>query len=196
MDRDHNMDTTKIGGFLRELRKEKGLTQEQLADVFNVSARTVSRWETGSNMPDISILIEIADYYALDVREILNGERKNIDPSDIREIADYADKEKEKMALRTRIYAVAGIISMLVFVACTSFAPDKLIFNLLRSVSLIFVYIALASSLIYTTERLQTLQRKFKASLLRNTVITILTVVGGILLFALVIPLFLIGAAS
>ena len=196
MDRDHNMDTTKIGGFLRELRKEKGLTQEQLADVFNVSARTVSRWETGSNMPDISILIEIADYYDLDVREILNGERKKIDPSDIRGIADYADKEKEKMALRTRIYAVAGIISMLVFVTCTSFAPDKLIFNLLRSVSLIFVYIALASSLIYTTERLQTLQRKFKASLLRNTVITILTIVGGILLFALVIPLFLIGSAS
>lgn len=190
------MDTTKIGGFLRELRKEKGLTQEQLADVFNVSARTVSRWETGSNMPDISILIEIADYYDLDVREILNGERKKIDPSDIRGIADYADKEKEKMALRTRIYAVAGIISMLVFVTCTSFAPDKLIFNLLRSVSLIFVYIALASSLIYTTERLQTLQRKFKASLLRNTVITILTIVGGLLLFALVIPLFLIGAAS
>ena len=65
------MDTIKIGNFLRELRKEKNLTQEQLADVFNVSARTVSRWETGSNMPDISILVEIADYYDLDVREIL-----------------------------------------------------------------------------------------------------------------------------
>lgn len=196
MDRDHNMDTTKIGGFLRDLRKEKDLTQEQLADVFNVSARTVSRWETGSNMPDISILIEIADYYNLDVREILNGERKEVDHSDIKEIADYADKEKEKMASRTRIYSVAGIISMLIFVACTSFAPDKLIFNLLRSVSLIFVYIALSSSLIYTTERLQTLQRKFKASLLKNTLITILTIVGGILLFALIIPLFLIGSAS
>lgn len=190
------MDTTKIGGFLRDLRKEKDLTQEQLADVFNVSARTVSRWETGSNMPDISILIEIADYYNLDVREILNGERKEVDHSDIKEIADYADKEKEKMASRTRIYSVAGIISMLIFVACTSFAPDKLIFNILRSVSLIFVYIALSSSLIYTTERLQTLQRKFKASLLKNTLITILTIVGGILLFALIIPLFLIGSAS
>ena len=64
------MDTIKIGSFLRELRKEKNLTQEQLADVFNVSARTVSRWETGSNMPDISILVEIADYYDLDVREM------------------------------------------------------------------------------------------------------------------------------
>ena len=76
------MDTVKIGAFLRELRKEKELTQEQLADVFNVSARTVSRWETGSNMPDISILVEIADYYQLDIREILNGEKNAALPAD------------------------------------------------------------------------------------------------------------------
>ncbi|MBO4408404.1 MAG: helix-turn-helix transcriptional regulator, partial [Clostridiales bacterium] len=92
------MDTIKIGSFLRELRKEKDLTQEQLAEVFNVSARTVSRWETGSNMPDISILVEIADYYGLDIREILNGERSKELPSEasaIRDIAEYADKDKE-----------------------------------------------------------------------------------------------------
>ena len=51
------MDQGKIGSFLRELRKEKSLTQEQLAEKFNVASRTVSRWETGSNMPDLSILI-------------------------------------------------------------------------------------------------------------------------------------------
>ena len=101
------MDTIKIGAFLRELRKEKNLTQEQLAEVFNVSARTVSRWETGSNMPDISILVEIADYYQLDVREILNGERIAVisedNGSNLKEIAEYADKEKEKLAVKARI---------------------------------------------------------------------------------------------
>ena len=56
------MDTKKIGAFLKQCRKENNLTQEQLAEKFGVSARTVSRWETGSNMPDISILIELADY--------------------------------------------------------------------------------------------------------------------------------------
>lgn len=50
------MDAKKIGTFLRELRKEKGLTQEQLAEVLHVSGRTVSRWETGTNMPDLSSL--------------------------------------------------------------------------------------------------------------------------------------------
>ena len=69
------MDIVKIGKFLQELRKEKGLTQEQLAEKMNVARRTVSRWETGSNMPDLDILIELADYYEVDLREILSGER-------------------------------------------------------------------------------------------------------------------------
>ena len=67
------MDLKKIGLFLKELRREKGITQEQVAEVFGVSGRTVSRWETGTNMPDLSILIQIADYYDVDLKEILNG---------------------------------------------------------------------------------------------------------------------------
>ena len=71
------MDQRKIGSFLKELRKEKGLTQEQLAEKMNVSGRTVSRWETGSNMPDLDILIELSDLYDVDIRELLDGERKS-----------------------------------------------------------------------------------------------------------------------
>ncbi len=44
------MDQMKIGSFLKELRKEKGITQEQLAEALNVSGRTVSRWETGVSL--------------------------------------------------------------------------------------------------------------------------------------------------
>ena len=62
------MDTKKIGAFLKQCRKEKNLTQEQLAEKFGVSSRTVSRWETGSNMPDLSILVELADYYDMDLK--------------------------------------------------------------------------------------------------------------------------------
>ena len=70
------MDQQKIGEFLKTLRKEKDLTQEELADKMNVSRRTVSRWETGSNLPDLSILVELADLYDVDLREIFDGERK------------------------------------------------------------------------------------------------------------------------
>ena len=71
------MDQKKTGYFFKILRSEKQLTQEQLAERFNVSSRTVSRWETGSNMPDISVLLELADFYEVDIREIIDGERKS-----------------------------------------------------------------------------------------------------------------------
>ena len=64
------MDQKKTGSFLRELRKEHGITQEQFAEKLGVSARTISRWETGNNMPDISLLSEIADYYDVGIPEM------------------------------------------------------------------------------------------------------------------------------
>ena len=57
------MDQKKTGQFLKTLRKEKQITQEALAEILHVSNRTVSRWETGSNMPDISLLVELAEFY-------------------------------------------------------------------------------------------------------------------------------------
>ena len=95
------MNQIKIGEFLRELRKEKGLTQEQLAEQFNISRRSVSRWETGSNMPDVGLLIEIADFFEVDIREIIDGQRKseNMDKEKetLKKVAEYADAEKAKL---------------------------------------------------------------------------------------------------
>ena len=70
------MDQQKIGGFLKELRQEKKMTQEQLAEQMGVSRRTVSRWETGNNLPDLSVIVELADFYDVDLNEIFRGERR------------------------------------------------------------------------------------------------------------------------
>lgn len=96
------MNPKKIGEFLKILRREKGLTQEQLAEILHVSGRSVSRWETGSNMPDLSILIQIAEFYNVEVKEILDGERKgeNMDKElkdTLSKVADYNTIEKEKV---------------------------------------------------------------------------------------------------
>ena len=72
------MDLQKIGTFLKELRKEKELTQEQLAETLNVSRRTVSRWETGRNMPDISLLKPLASELGITVSELIEGEKQTI----------------------------------------------------------------------------------------------------------------------
>lgn len=102
------MDQKKIGVFLKELRKQKGLTQEQLAERFSVSGRTVSRWENGNNLPDLDILIEISDFYEVDLREILNGERKsgNMNKENnetVLKAVDYTNAENEKTNRRIRI---------------------------------------------------------------------------------------------
>ncbi|MCI8410674.1 MAG: helix-turn-helix transcriptional regulator [Lachnospiraceae bacterium] len=52
------MDSEKIGRFLKELRKGKGLTQERLSEKLGVTSRSISRWENGVNMPDLDLVIE------------------------------------------------------------------------------------------------------------------------------------------
>ena len=69
------MDQHKIGSFLKELRMEKGLTQAELAEQLNTTNRSISRWETGNTMPDISILVELAEFYQVDIKEIINGDQ-------------------------------------------------------------------------------------------------------------------------
>jgi len=112
------MDQKRIGSFLRELRTEKSLTQEQLAERLNVSGRTVSRWENGNNMPDLSIIVELAAFYDIDIRELLNGERKNEKMNeDLKEtslkMADYAEAEKQLLTKRLCIISFIGLFSLL-----------------------------------------------------------------------------------
>ena len=108
------MDTKKIGAFLKQCRKEKNLTQEQLAEKFRVSARTVSRWETGTNMPDLSILVELAEYYDVEMRELLDGERSQAMNKEMRETLDkvamYEEWTKRK-ALQAGNLAFASMFA-------------------------------------------------------------------------------------
>ena len=122
------MNLQKTGEFLKRLRKDKGLTQEQLAEKFCVSSRTVSRWETGSNMPDVGVLIELADFYNVDIREIIDGERKSemmdSETKDtIKKVAAYAT-EKEKGTQSKVVYAALGI-SIALFVCTILFANER-----------------------------------------------------------------------
>ena len=114
------MDLVKIGAFLQTLRKEKGLTQEMLAEQMGVSRRTVSRWETGSNMPDLDILVELSDFYAVDLREILNGERKSEHMNEelketVLQVADYSNEEKTRLLKRMHWLFIAGLVGFVVF---------------------------------------------------------------------------------
>ena len=117
------MDLQKIGTFLKELRKEKGFTQEQLAETLNVSRRTVSRWETGNNMPDLDLLMEIADLYGVDLREMLNGERKSEDKMNkeleetVLQVAEYTNADKQRVTKTVQGFFLLGILALVINVA-------------------------------------------------------------------------------
>ena len=70
------MDQLKIGTFISKLRKEKQLTQTQLGEILGVSQKTVSRWETGKNMPDISLLKPLSLELGVSISELLEGEKQ------------------------------------------------------------------------------------------------------------------------
>ncbi len=69
------MDQENIGKFISKLRKEKNMTQEQLAEKLGISAKSISRWETGRNMPDLSLLQSLCEILGVSINELLNGER-------------------------------------------------------------------------------------------------------------------------
>ncbi len=115
------MDQKKMGSFMKELRNEKKITQEELSEILGVSNKTVSRWETGNNMPDIVLLMEISDFYEVDIRELLNGERenKNMDENlkeTILKVAEYDVEENLNTIKKLNKSSILGILSLAIYI--------------------------------------------------------------------------------
>lgn len=68
------MDCQKIGGLIYKLRKEKGMTQKQVADLLNISDKTISKWERGLGCPDVSLLAELSAIFSVNIEQLLTGE--------------------------------------------------------------------------------------------------------------------------
>ncbi len=83
------MDQIKIGQFISQMRKDKGLTQKQLADELLISDRTISKWETGKGLPDVSLMMPLCEILGITVNELLTGERLSDE--------DYKQKAEENI---------------------------------------------------------------------------------------------------
>lgn len=82
------MDTQKIGRFLAQLRHEQGLTQEQLGQELGVSGKTISRWETGTYLPPVEMLLLLSQRYQVPINDLVLGERSQ--PEELAEKAEEA----------------------------------------------------------------------------------------------------------
>ncbi len=85
------MDCSKVGILLLRLRKEKGMTQKQIADMMNISDKTISKWERGQGCPDVSLLKELSNIYGVNIEKILEGdlELNNTDTGNLKRIRFY-----------------------------------------------------------------------------------------------------------
>ena len=170
------MDQIKTGAFLKELRREKGITQEQLAEELGVSGRTISRWETGNNMPDISLLVEIAEYFDVSIPEIIKGERESEDmKEEVKEVAetmsDYATTEKENIYKEMRVQSIIGLCALILY--CVLHETGAYLHNDVLGKTSIYcetlVFVSVIFTAAYTTGALAKLRsRRRKISVLES----------------------------
>ena len=119
------MDQVKIGQFVAQSRKEKNLTQAQLAEQLNLTDRAVSKWETGKGLPDASIMPDLCGLLGISINELFSGERIYTD--------DYKRKAEENL-LRIKKEAERAK-AFRILIVCFSF------FSLTLIVSSLFVFI-------------------------------------------------------
>ena len=94
------MNQEKIGKFILKLRKDKRMTQQELADKLNVTDRAVSHWENGRSIPDVALFKPICEIFDISVNELISGEKltkdKLIKQSDENIINTLKDSDKHK----------------------------------------------------------------------------------------------------
>ena len=114
------MDQLKIGKFIAECRKQKQLTQLQLADKLGITDKAISKWERGIAMPDTSIMLELCDILCISVNELLNGEMINMENSNEKNEQLLLDMAKELETKNKTIWSsmwAIMIVSMTVLIA-------------------------------------------------------------------------------
>ena len=113
------MDSEKIGAFIKALRKEKNLTQKELAEILCCTDKAVSRWETGRGIPEISLLIPLSKALDISVNELLTGER--IPEEEIKEkteqliVQTITHTDKKIGGLKKMLYILFCIIQFMLF---------------------------------------------------------------------------------
>ena len=120
------MDQEKIGKFIAQKRKEKKFTQEELAEILNVNSRSISRWENGKCMPDMSMYNSICEVLGISINEFLSGEKLKKD--------EYQDKFEKNMIdivgnveLKNKTIRIFNLVILFVVV----FIISVIVFNFL-----------------------------------------------------------------
>ena len=109
------MNQEKIGKFISKERKNKNLTQKELADKLNISEKTISKWECGKGLPEVSLMQPLCKEIDITVTELLNGEKS---PKEDKAIVDYFKYEKKRSKKRITLFIITSIL-LITFILST-----------------------------------------------------------------------------
>ena len=107
------MDQVKIGKFIAQCRKNKNLTQAELAEKLSITDRAISKWETGKGMPDSGIMLELCNELGISVNELLSGEMIDMNNYDKKAEENLLEMKKLKEESDKRLLTMEIVIGVL-----------------------------------------------------------------------------------
>ena len=135
------MNQVKIGKFIAQCRKNKNLTQFQLAEKLNITDRAISKWETGKGMPDSSIMLELCNELGISVNELLSGEVIKMDnyneklEQNLIEMVKQKEQSDKKLLTMEIVMGVTTVIMYLAIILIASFVEIQ---DWIRGLTILF----------------------------------------------------------
>ena len=148
------MNQTEIGKFIAKCRKEKKLTQAQLAEKLNITDRAVSKWETGKSMPDSSIMLELCEILGITVNELLSGEEINMESYEKKADENLITLKKKDENNMTKnfiisiLFSATLLIGIMVCLICNIAISGSLTWSLIPVSSIVFAWVISFPSII------------------------------------------------
>ena len=141
------MNQIEIGKFIARCRKEKKLTQAQLAEKLNITDRAVSKWETGKSMPDSSIMLELCEILGITVNELLSGEKidmeryeKKVDENLIA-LKRKDENNMTKNVIISIVFSATLLTGIMVCLICNIAISGNLTWSLIPVSSIVFAWV-------------------------------------------------------
>lgn len=158
------MDQVKTGQFIAQCRKEKNLTQAQLAEQLNLTDRAVSKWETGKGLPDASIMPDLCELLGISINELFSGERVLTDnyKRKAEENLLRIKKEAERIKAFRILIVCFSILSVALIVSSlfVFFFTDGKAYSAILTLGTLGVSMGITSLSLYIGQRLEKKQKQ------------------------------------
>ena len=148
-----------LGEKLLKLRKKKGLSQEEVADILHVTRQTISKWETDQSMPDFDKVVPICNLYEISTEELFHGEistPREVEEVSIENTSTYQNYNRKK-ALFTTVAVMLYILSVVVIIFFSTVLRSPIV-----GVCVFFIVIAVATGLLIYIEMTKPLTNEKK----------------------------------